>query len=189
MEKMQELESLRQQVAEFKSRLEKQEIVSEQMLRESMKSRIQWIHNMNTVFYPFYPLFIIALFYIYLKNLMPLGIFLSISIVMVAELIYNILSTRPIRSGLFGTGNLIAVKRELLAFKRREKIQMAVELPIIALIIVFWVYGLRHQLSAIVWILMPLAIIVPCYTFFRELKSVDNVIRQIDDFRRSDVES
>ena len=44
---LQELEQLRSQVAEFKNRLEQQEIVSRQMLEEAMKGHVSWIKQMS----------------------------------------------------------------------------------------------------------------------------------------------
>ena len=44
---LQELEELRSQVAEFKSRIEQQEIVSRRMLDEAMSGHVSWIKSMN----------------------------------------------------------------------------------------------------------------------------------------------
>ncbi len=39
---LQELEELRSQVAEFKNRVEQQEIVSRRLLKEAMKGHVSW---------------------------------------------------------------------------------------------------------------------------------------------------
>ena len=44
---LQELEELRSQVAEFKNRMEKQEIVSRHLLNEAMKGHVSWIKRMS----------------------------------------------------------------------------------------------------------------------------------------------
>ena len=44
---LQELEELRSQVAEFKKRVEQQEIVSRRLLREAMKGHVSWIKQMS----------------------------------------------------------------------------------------------------------------------------------------------
>ena len=44
---LQELEELRSQVAEFKNRVEQQEIVSRRLLREAMKGHVSWIKQMS----------------------------------------------------------------------------------------------------------------------------------------------
>ena len=44
---LQELEELRSQVAEFKNRIEKQEIVSRHLLDEAMKGHVSWIKQMS----------------------------------------------------------------------------------------------------------------------------------------------
>ena len=43
----QELEELRCQVAEFKNRMEQQEIVSRHLLKEAMKGHVSWIKQMG----------------------------------------------------------------------------------------------------------------------------------------------
>ena len=44
---LQELEELRSQVAEFKNRMEQQEIVSRRLLKEAMKGHVSWIKQMS----------------------------------------------------------------------------------------------------------------------------------------------
>ena len=44
---LQELEELRSQVAEFKNRVEQQEIVSRRLLKEAMKGHVSWIKQMS----------------------------------------------------------------------------------------------------------------------------------------------
>ena len=44
---LQELDELRSQVAEFKNRLEQQEIVSRRMLNAAMKGHVSWIKQMS----------------------------------------------------------------------------------------------------------------------------------------------
>lgn len=44
---LQELEELRGQVAEFKKRMEQQEIVSRHLLKEAMKGNVSWIKRMS----------------------------------------------------------------------------------------------------------------------------------------------
>ena len=44
---LQELEELRSQVAEFKNRMEQQEIVSRRLMKEAMKGHVSWIKQMN----------------------------------------------------------------------------------------------------------------------------------------------
>ena len=44
---LQELEELRGQVAEFKKRMEQQEIVSRHLLKEAMKGHVSWIKRMS----------------------------------------------------------------------------------------------------------------------------------------------
>ena len=44
---LQELEELRSQVAEFKNRMEQQEIVSQQLLKRAMTAHVSWFKNFN----------------------------------------------------------------------------------------------------------------------------------------------
>ena len=44
---LQELEYLRSQVAEFKNRLDQQEIVSRHLFDEAMKGHVSWIKHMG----------------------------------------------------------------------------------------------------------------------------------------------
>ena len=112
-----------------------------------------------------------------------LGIFALIAVIV--ELIYNIICHRKIQR-LFTDGNdLLTVRRGLLKFRRSERLQMLIAVPLIIL----WIIAIMWQLGVFAHtqelIRMSLAIIIGlliCFGLFAwEMHRINNSIREIDD--------
>lgn len=183
-----ELETLRQQVAEFKSRLDKQEIVSDRMLREAMLSRTKWMIDANRFSLPLSLLVIgLMIYYYYSMHLMPLWILILFIVIFLIEIASNLLNAQLIRPEIIATQNLVKVRRELTKFRRREKLYLMINLPLMALIFILWAWQRPDLFQAWVAILIGFLIgtLIGFFIFWREMRSINETLRQIDEYENS----
>ena len=180
-----EVDELRQQIAQFKQRLDQQEIINDRLMRHTINARIS-IFTKTSVIIDAVGLLITPFAIWYLDKVgisWILGIFALIAVIV--ELIYNIICHRKIQR-LFTDGNdLLTVRRGLLKFRRSERLQMLIAVPLIIL----WIIAIMWQLGVFVHtqelIRMSLAIIIGlliCFGLFAwEMHRINNSIREIDD--------
>lgn len=186
---MQELESLRQEVRTFKERMDQQQIVNDRLLRHSMKSQVSWIKHTNgwtsVIGILFLPLAIIGFRYGIGMQWAPIAV---LCIAMVLEAIFNFRQIRSISASMFATCDLLTVKRQMLTFKRREQLQMFIEVPMIILWGV-WAFvtadstsctnGLNPVVGAVGFCIgLMIAFII--YLF--EMRTLNKTLRELDDF-------
>lgn len=189
---LQELEQLRSQVAEFKNRLEQQEIVSRQMLEEAMKGHVSWIKQMG-VWGGVVDLALVPLTVYLLKNIvgaswLPI---IAVCIVMVFEAFFNFWNVSTIRDKYLLANDVINAQQRLRTYKRREKIYTFIAVPIILLWLVWLLFdvysGKDIPLPSTDRLLFDFAaiasILAVCfYVFYREMRSLNKAIKDIDEF-------
>ncbi len=179
---MQEMEDLRSQLAEFKNRLDQQKIINEKLLGEAVHGQLSWIHSMAG-WATAAEVVLIPLLYFVLKMLgCSIWSFVAVALLLIGEMIFNILNTHSINREHLTSCDVVTAQQKLITFKRREKIQTAIEVPLI----VIWVAWIAYEMhtgnitSIIVGFLIGLGI--GCYLFFREMRSVNKAIRQYEEF-------
>ena len=192
MENLQELEELRSQVAEFKNRIEKQEIVSQQLLKQAMTAHVSWFKGLNVW------ADVIGLCFMPLVALILRGIgcswapFIVILIILIGELIFNIWNTRSISTKYLMSDDVLTSRQRLIRFKQRERWQMVIEVPLLVLW-VFWVYfdGPGHtsqnQTEWAVRLIIGFVIGfgIGFYIYSREMRSLNKAIKEIDEFDKN----
>ena len=157
---LQELEELRSQVAEFKNRMEQQEIVSRRLLKEAMKGHVSWIKQMSfwgsVVELVLLPLFVYILRSIAGFSWLPI---IAIGLVIAGEAAFNLWNVSTIRDKLlwlacipFGVFNVTDIP-----FPSSER------LVVYCVLIVFTTAVLS-------------------YVFCREMRSLNKAIKDIDEF-------
>ena len=189
---LQELEQLRSQVAEFKNRLEQQEIVSRQMLEEAMKGHVSWIKQMGVwggvVDLALVPLTVYLLKGIVGGSWLPI---IAVCIVMVFEAFFNFWNVSTIRDKYLLANDVINAQQRLRTYKRREKIYTFIAVPIILLWLVWLLFdvysGKDIPLPSTDRLLFDFAaiasILAVCfYVFYREMRSLNKAIKDIDEF-------
>ena len=186
---LQELEQLRSQVAEFKNRLEQQEIVSEKLLKQAMSGHVSWFKKLNVwadvVGLCFMPL--VALF-LRVKGCSWAPI-ITLLVILIGELIFNIWNTRSISSQHLMSNDVMTSRQRLLRFKQRERWQTVIEVPIMVLWVV-WVYfdstayTSQNHTDRAVWFIIAFAIglAIGFYIYYREMRSLNKAIKDIDEF-------
>ena len=188
---LQELEELRSQVAEFKNRMEQQEIVSQQLLKQAMTAHVSWFKNFNVW------ADVICLCFMPLLALILRGIgcswapFIVALIILIGELIFNIWNTRSISTKYLMSDDVLTSRQRLLKFKQREQWQTMIEVPMLVLWVV-WVYfdGPGHtSQNQTEWALrfiiaFGIGFAIGFYIFYREMRSLNKAIKEIDKFNK-----
>jgi hypothetical protein len=190
---LQELEQLRSQVAEFKNRLEQQEIVSRQMLEEAMKGHVSWIKQMSVwggvVDLALVPLIVYLLKSIVGVSWLPI---IAICIVMVFEAFFNFWNVSTIRDKYLAANDVINTQQRLRTYKRREKLYTFGILPFIFLWVVWLLFDVYYgtdipffpssDRNLVYFVVTVIVLAVVSYVFYREMRSLNKAIKDIDEF-------
>ena len=186
-----EVDELREQLALFKQRLDQQEIISDRLMRRSMNARISTFTKTGVIADIVVLLIMPFVFWAFSKMGASWYFGLILLLGVIVELAYNITCHRRIQR-LFTEGNdLLTVRRGLLKFKKGERLQMLISLPLLAL----WAFALCWQLGvfadnptervAAIGIRAGIGffiglLIVSC-GYFWEMHRINRSIREIDE--------
>ena len=191
---LQELEELRSQVAEFKNRVEQQEIVSRRLLKEAMKGHVSWIKQMSIwgsvgelVILPF---LVYALRSIVGVSWLPI---IVIGLVIVGEAVFNFWNVSTIRDKHLAVDDVLSTQQRLITFKRREKLYTYGILPFIFLWVVWLLFDVYYgtnipffpssDRNLVYFVVIVITLAVLSYVFYREMRSLNKAIKDIDEFR------
>ena len=190
---LKELEELRSQVAEFKNRVEQQEIVSRRLLKEAMKGHVSWIKQMSIwgsvgelVILPF---LVYALRSIVGVSWLPI---IVIGLVIVGEAVFNFWNVSTIRDKHLAVDDVLSAQQRLITFKRREKLYTYGILPFIFLWVVWLLFDVYHGTDIpfpssdrllVDFVVIGITLAVLSYVFYREMRSLNKAIKNIDEFR------
>ena len=139
---LQELEELRSQVAEFKNRVEQQEIVSRRLLKEAMKGHVSWIKQMS-IWGSVCELAILPFLVYALRNIVGVS-WLPIIVMIVGEAVFNFWNVSTIRDKHLAVDDVLSAQQRLITFKRREKLYTYGILPFIFLWVVWLLFDVYH---------------------------------------------
>ena len=189
---LQELEELRGQVAEFKKRMEQQEIVSRHLLKEAMKGHVSWIKQMSfwgsVAELALLPLFVYVLRSIAGFLWLPI---IVLGLLIAGEAVFNFWNVSTIRDKHLAVDDVLSAQQRLITFKRREKLYTFGILPFLLLWLACIPFGVFHGTD----IAFPSSdrLVVYCvatvivfallfYVFSREMRSLNKAIKNIDEF-------
>ena len=190
---LQELEELRSQVAEFKNRVEQQEIVSRRLLKEAMKGHVSWIKQMSNWGsvgeLAILPCLVYALRNIVGVSWLPI---IVIGLVIVGEAVFNFWNVSTIRDKHLAVDDVLSAQQRLITFKRREKLYTYGILPFIFLWVVWLLFDVYHGTDIpfpssdrllVDFVVIGITLAVLSYVFYREMRSLNKAIKNIDEFR------
>ena len=191
---LQELEELRSQVAEFKNRVEQQEIVSRHLLKEAMKGHVSWIKQMSiwgsVGELVILPLLVYALRCIVGVSWLPI---IAVGLVIVGEAVFNFWNVSSIRDKHLAVDDVLSVQQRLITFKRREKLYTYGILPFIFLWVVWLLFDVYYGTDIpffpssdrllFYFVVIAITLAVISYVFYREMRSLNKAIKDIDEFR------
>ena len=191
---LKELEELRSQVAEFKNRVEQQEIVSRRLLKEAMKGHVSWIKQMSiwgsVGELVILPLLVYALRCIVGVSWLPI---IAVGLVIVGEAVFNFWNVSSIRDKHLAVDDVLSVQQRLITFKRREKLYTYGILPFIFLWVVWLLFDVYYGTDIpffpssdrllFYFVVIAITLAVISYVFYREMRSLNKAIKDIDEFR------
>lgn len=192
---LQELEQLRSQVAEFKNRLDQQEIVSRHLLDEAMKGHVSWIKHMGIwggiLDLAIVPLVIYALRSIVGASWLPI---IVVCVMLVFEGLFSFLNVSTIRDKHLAADDVISTQQRLRTYKRRDKLNTFIIIPILLLWIVWFLFDVYYGTDVpfpssagriiVDIVAVALGFAVGIYIFTREMRSLNKAIKEIDEFRK-----
>ena len=189
---LQELEELRSQVAEFKNRMEQQEIVSRHLLKEAMKGHVSWIKQMSfwgsVAELALLPLFVYVLRSIAGFLWLPI---IVLGLLIAGEAVFNFWNVSTIRDKHLAVDDVLSAQQRLITFKRREKLYLFCTLPFLILLLVCIPFGVFHATGIpspsndrllVYVVVMVIFLAVLFYVFSREMRSLNKAIKAIDEF-------
>ena len=185
---LQELEGLRQQVAEFKNRMEQQEIVNQKLLNTAMNGHISWIRTMNIWAGPI-GLTLMPFFMAYFRSVgCSWALMIFLLLVLIGETVFNLWNVSTIRDKHLAAQDVISVQQRLIAYKRREKLQAFIEYPVMILCVIWLYYELlgsivsSNRLMLVITVGILLATFILFFILYCEMRSLNKAIKDIDEF-------
>lgn len=115
----QQLEQMRQQMTELKQQLDRQEIVNEQLLRQSMTSKMSWIKRYIWLEIAFIPIVLLILAPIHAMLGLSWWLYGFLAVMLVVDVAADWRINRVDRNQLL-TGNLVEASRRLTAMKHQR---------------------------------------------------------------------
>ena len=190
---LQELEELRSQVAEFKKRVEQQEIVSRRLLKEAMKGHVSWIKQMSiwgsVGELVILPLLVYALRSIVGVSWLPI---IAVVLMLVGEAVFNFWNVSTIRDKHLAVDDVLSAQQRLITFKRREKLYTFGILPFLFLWFVWLLFDVYYgtdipffpssDRNLVYFVLIASVLAAFSYLFYREMRSLNKAIKDIDEF-------
>jgi hypothetical protein len=189
---LQELEELRSQVAEFKNRMEQQEIVSRRLLKEAMKGHVSWIKQMSfwgsVAELALLPLLVYALRSIAGFLWLPI---IVIGLLIAGEAVFNFWNVSTIRDKHLAVDDVLSAQQRLITFKRREKLYTFSIVPFILLWLACIPFGVFHGTDIpfpssdrllVYFVAIVIVFAILFYVFSREMCSLNKAIKDIDEF-------
>ena len=189
---LQELEELRGQVAEFKKRMEQQEIVSRRLLKEAMKGHVSWIKQMSfwgsVAELALLPLFVYVLRSIAGFLWLPI---IVVGLLIAGEAVFNFWNVSTIRDKHLAVDDVLSAQQRLITFKRREKLYTFGILPFLLLWLACIPFGVFHGTDiafpssdrlVVYCVAIVIVFALLFYVFSREMRSLNKAIKNIDEF-------
>ena len=189
----QELEELRSQVAEFKNRMEQQEIVSRRLLKEAMNSHVSWIKQMG-IWVSVAELVILPLLVYALRSIVGVSWLptIVIGLMIVSEAVFNFWNVSTIRDKHLAVDDVLSAQQRLITFKRREKLYTFGILPFVFLCVVWLLFDVYYGTDIpffpssdrllVYFVVSVIVFAVLFYVFSREMRSLNKAIKSIDEF-------
>ena len=190
---LQELEELRSQVAEFKNRVEQQEIVSRRLLKEAMKGHVSWIKQMS-IWGSVGELAILPFLVYALRNIVGVSWLpiIVVGLVIVGEAVFNFWNVSTIRDKHLAVDDVLSAQQRLITFKRREKLYTFGILPFLFFWVVWLLFDVYYgtdipffpssERNLFYFVVIVVASAVVSYVFYREMRSLNKAIKDIDEF-------
>lgn len=116
---MSELEQMREQMSAFKQKLDKQQIINEQLVRNSMGSKLSWIKNLVWGEAIFVPIFLAIMAPFHASEGLSWWLFAFLAIGLIADVVGDFIINR-IPKGQLLSGDLVETSQRLVKMKKQR---------------------------------------------------------------------
>lgn len=137
-----QLEQMRQQMTELKQQLDKQQIVNEQLLRQSMTSKMSWIKRYIWLEMALIPILLLILAPIHAMLGLSWWLYGFLAVMLVVDVAADWRINHVDRNQLL-TGNLIEASRRLTLMKKQRAWSFALGILGVIIWIVWFLYELQ----------------------------------------------
>lgn len=189
MEEM-NLEEMRNQFAILKEQLDKQEIVNDRLIRETMKAKIKDISDTKKFGYLAIAICLLGYPLFYRTHMTSLAFVIATCLILITFALLAYYSYRPVDRLNFMEDDLATVARVMAKFKKQSYKRELYSFPIMIPWIVWFCYevGWKHGLSGInPWILSSAIVIggiiggIIGYSFYRKaMNAAQEIIDEIE---------
>ena len=114
-----ELEQLREQMAIFKNRLDKQQIINEQLVRNTMRGKLSWINNVIWFEIIIVPIMLIIMASFHASEGLSWWLFAFLAIGLIADVVGDVIINRIPKSELL-SNDLVATSQRLIKMKKQR---------------------------------------------------------------------
>ena len=203
----QELEQMRQQMDILKRKLEQQEIVNDQMIRHSMKSRMSWINRYRWIalfIIPFVALCFLPAVkspYSVFGGYMSWSLYFFTILIVAASTIADFVINR-ISDNTMMNSSLLEISEKLAKMKRLRRWQTIIGLIVIA----FWIAWLMYEIYAsagddpdskrqTIGFMIAIGIgaviggAIGLTIYFKMQRTNDDIIHQIEELKKAEQQS
>ena len=138
-----QLEQMRQQMTELKQQLDKQQIVNEQLLRQSMTSKMSWIKRDIWVEAAMIPVLLLILAPIHAMLGLSWWLYGFLAVMLVVDVAADFRINRIDRNQLL-SGNLVEASRQLTQMKKHRAWAFALGMVVVIIWIVWFLIELKN---------------------------------------------
>jgi hypothetical protein len=199
---MQELEQMRQQMDILKQKLDRQEIVNDQIIRQSMKSRMSWINKYRWIALLTIPF--VAVCFLpavcaptsVFGGFMTWPLYIFTILIVAASTIADFIINR-ISDNTMMNSSLLEISEKLTKMKRLRRIQTIIGLIVIVIWLAWLMYEIyasagddpdtkRHTIGFMIAVGVGAIIggAIGLSIFFKMQRTNDDVIRQIEELKK-----
>lgn len=199
---MTELEQMREQMSIFKSQLDKQQIINEQLVRNTMGNKMSWIKKFIWVEIILVPIILIIMASFHASEGLSWWLFAFLAIGLIADTTGDFIINR-IPKGQMLSGDLVETSQRLIKMKKQRtswfiagSIFLTIWLVwfIIEIVMKLNVIGCNEPSHNLVVTIMVTALIIGCligflvaWLIFRKMQKTNNqIIEQINQITQED---
>lgn len=142
-----ELEQLREQMDAFKSRLDKQQIVNEQLVRNSMGSKLSWIKNYIWFEIIILPILLLIMAVFHASNGLSWWLFAFLAIGLIADVTGDYIINR-IPKGQLLSGDLVETSQRLVKMKKQRSAWFIVGLIFVTIWLVWFILEMVFNIDS-----------------------------------------